>query len=541
MSPRARRGWALFLAGAAAGLTGLAILTLHAQRAARARTLATAEAQHQEDVRTALYRMEQRLAPLLARALGRTEASDRVAGFASLRLSLPQGQLEVDAQAHAPAEALVAEARRSFDALAPPSARRQTAWIDENDVMGSNLGQLNARGVERSNYEYAQRSNIQDLSNRASVAEAMEPGLAPIRTGAVVAGWEARADGGRDLAFVRCVATELVPRFEQTLRVDWGSLAPLLLAEVDDLFLEASLEPVEGAGAIGDGARLVGLPARLVTKPSPRVRGEDSELVATTISTWVLALLAFAAATWAFRASQRDATRQRGFTSAVTHELRTPLTTFRMYSEMLARDMVPPERRAEYLAALEEESRRLGSLVENVLAHARLEEGRGRTRREEVLVGALVERTESSLARRCAEAGTRLSVDLGDAGTAAVSTDPEAVGLILSNLVDNACKYGAPANGHRADAPVRITARADARTVTLTVRDAGPGIPRGSARAIFAPFERAGRDESDPAHGVGLGLALARNLARAVEGELELVEGGGPGAAFDLRLPRSGT
>ena len=546
MSPRARRISAIFLAGAAAGLAGLAILTVHARRAARARTLAAAEAQHQEDVRTALYRMEQRLAPLVARALGRTEGSERVAEFTSLRLRLPDGALEVDAGAPPPPPALVAAARAAFDAIAPPATQAPRPWIGENDVLGSNLGQLNARGTPRSNYEYAQRSSIQSLSNTANVAEGVEAGFAPTRAGSVVAGWETRPDGGRDVAFVRCLATPSAPRFEQTLRVDWGTLAPVLLAEVDDLFVDASLAPLEGDGAgegasadaSADGARLVGLPARLVATPSPRVRGEDGELLATTISTWVLALFAFAAATWAFRASQRDATRQRHFTSAVTHELRTPLTTFRMYSEMLARDMVPPERRAEYLAALEEESRRLGALVENVLAHARLEEGRGKTRREDVELAALVERGESALARRCVEAGTRLAVELGDAGAARVRTDPEAVLLILSNLVDNACKYGAPPGGHRPDAPVRITARTDERSVMLTVRDEGPGIPRESARAIFRPFDRAGRDESDPAPGVGLGLALARNLARAVDGELTLVDDGGTGAAFALRLPR---
>ena len=531
MSARSRRGWAIFLAGAAAGLAGLGLLTLHAQRAARARTLATAEAQHQEDVRTALYRMEQRLAPLVARALGRSEASEEVAELPSLRLVLPDGGIAVDPLAAAPPETLVAQARSSFDELAPASVAPPADWIASNDVLGSNIRQLEMRAIPRSGYEYTQRANIQNLSNS-------NRRLGPVLAGSVVAGWQPRADGGRDVAFVRCVETTDAGRFEQTLRVDWAALAPLLLDEVDDLFVEAKLEPVEGAAAPEDGARLVGIPARLVATPSPRVRGEDGELLATTISTWVLALLAFAAATWAFRTSQRDATRQREFTSAVTHELRTPLTTFRMYSEMLARDMVPPERRAEYLAALEEESRRLGTLVENVLAHARLEEGRAPARREDVAVRALVERSESSLARRCADAGTRLAVELGEAGAAAVRTDPDAVAMILANLVDNACKYGAPAGGHREDAPVRIEARADAAAVVLTVRDAGPGVPKEAARAIFRPFERAGRDASDPAHGVGLGLALARNLARAAGGELVLVESAGPGAAFELRLPR---
>ena len=86
---------------------------------------------------------------------------------------------------------------------------------------------------------------------------------------------------------------------------------------------------------------------------------------------------AAATAVSALRASIAFGERRSRFASAVTHELRTPLTTFRMYSEMLADDMVPDEgQRRVYLATLKEESGRLATLVENVLTYARLEEGR---------------------------------------------------------------------------------------------------------------------------------------------------------------------
>ena len=263
----------------------------------------------------------------------------------------------------------------------------------------------------------------------------------------------------------------------------------------------------------------------------------DRGLAAALGGAWLLALLATAGAALALRASQADAARQRRFTAAVTHELRTPLTTFRLYGEMLARGMVPPERQAEYLATIEREAARLGGLVENVLAYARLERGGARPARERVRLAALVERHRASLEERARRAGTVLAVELDSAAEAELLTDVEGVGLVLANLLDNACKYGAPAGGHTPERPLRLRAAATDATVMLAVEDDGPGIPATLAETIFRPFERAGRDESDPAPGVGLGLALARDLARALGGELTL-EPATRGARFLLRLPR---
>jgi signal transduction histidine kinase len=73
--------------------------------------------------------------------------------------------------------------------------------------------------------------------------------------------------------------------------------------------------------------------------------------------------------------------------------------------------------------------------------------------------------------------------------------------------------------------------------LVLTVRDHGPGVPSEQARAIFAPFERGGRDSADPIPGVGLGLALSRGLARHMGGDLTLDAPSGRGASFRLILP----
>jgi signal transduction histidine kinase len=115
-----------------------------------------------------------------------------------------------------------------------------------------------------------------------------------------------------------------------------------------------------------------------------------------------------------------------------------------------------------------------------------------------------------------------------------LKTDPEAVSQILFNLVDNACKYGRGEGG----GAVELSAQAAGRVLHLRVRDRGVGVPRRSRRAIFQAFDRGGRDVSDAHPGVGLGLALARGLARDLGGDLVLEPTpGGPGATFCLWLP----
>src|SRR5262249_53466901 len=137
----------------------------------------------------------------------------------------------------------------------------------------------------------------------------------------------------------------------------------------------------------------------------------------TLLLTWGVTAAALAAGAFVLRAILALGERRNRFASAVTHELRTPLTTFRMYSEMLADEMVSePAQRALYLQTLKEESTRLSTLVENVLAYARLEDGRGAARRERLRLRELIDRHLAPLQRRARDAGLELAVgELPDA------------------------------------------------------------------------------------------------------------------------------
>lgn len=344
------------------------------------------------------------------------------------------------------------------------------------------------------------------------------------------------ADGRRDLVFVR----EPFPLLAQGFVLDWERVRTTLLAEVTDLFPDATLEPVAEAAVAHDatGLILATAPARLVV-PTPAAAPFVWTPTCTGLAVaWLAVLGALGAAALTLRTTVADADRRARFASSVTHELRTPLTTFRLYSEMLADGMVTGEAtRAEYLRTLKTESARLATLVENVLAYARVEEGRAPRQRERLAVGDLVERSVPSLRRRADEAGMRLVVrSEPGAASAVVEANADALGQVLANLVDNACKYAGAATDRSIELAVE-TAPA-AAVVRISVRDHGPGLAPENVAAAFTPFERGNRPPGDAVPGIGLGLALSRGLARDHGGDLvHEAPDDGPGAAFVLTIP----
>jgi signal transduction histidine kinase len=217
----------------------------------------------------------------------------------------------------------------------------------------------------------------------------------------------------------------------------------------------------------------------------------------------------------------------------VTHELRTPLTTFRLYTEMLDEGMVVgADSQRSYLKTLRAEADRLGHLVENVLAFARLERGRAADGREVVAPAELLDRLVPRLASRARQAGMELLV--GPVETEArVRVDLSVVDQILSNLVDNAVKYA----GDAPDRRIHLDVWPAGRWLTVCVRDHGRGLSPGVYRRLFRPFSKSAHEAAHSAPGVGLGLALSRRLARTLGGDLRLQANGPLGACFELTLP----
>ena len=287
-------------------------------------------------------------------------------------------------------------------------------------------------------------------------------------------------------------------------------------------------------------------PLALVTLPWQLVPGEEvmpgapawSPLHTLLSVTWGCVVLAMAAVAVLLGGVVALSERRASFVSSVTHELRTPLTTFKLYSEMLAEDMVPePEQRKAYLMTLQNEASRLTHLVENVLAYSRIERGTARARIEHSSVASLAERLVPRLTEHAAAAALQLTCDVPDSLSGIrLSLDVTAVEQILFNLVDNACKYAA--SDERQEMLELSFARVN-NTLQIRLRDYGPGIPAAARRDVFKPFHKSAQQAAASKPGVGLGLSLSRRLARALGGNLSLDCLTKNGTCFLLELPIS--
>ena len=321
--------------------------------------------------------------------------------------------------------------------------------------------------------------------------------------------------------------------------LDWPNLKQWLVREVNDILPGADLQPLRADTTDPQGRMLASLPARLL--PGPALAGADdgASLMRLALGiAWGCTLVAALAVAGLLSGVVSLSERRGAFVSAVTHELRTPLTTFKLYSEMLAAGMVVDEaKRKSYLTTLCSEANRLGHLVENVLAYARLERGSARTRVERVTLGQLLERVQERLAQRAGQVDMKLVVD-SDAGAlqTVVQVDVSAVEQILFNLVDNACKYAAPTATEKT---IHLEALPDGKFAALRVRDHGQGISAAGARRLFQPFGKSAHEAAHTAPGVGLGLALCRRLSRSMGGDLRLEALVKEGACFVLTLPVS--
>lgn len=222
---------------------------------------------------------------------------------------------------------------------------------------------------------------------------------------------------------------------------------------------------------------------------------------------------------------------QRRFTADASHELRSPLTALQGELEVaLRRERSPDEYRASLASALEE-TRRLSRTAEDLLTLARSDAGvlRPRLRRADLypLVKAAADRL-----RPAAEA-KGIHLRLEDDGAPSAWVDPELVGLLARNLIENAIRY-TPRDGR-----VSVTLGHADRAAELSVADTGPGIPPGDRERVFERFYR-GDDSRTPTRdtaGTGLGLALVRAIADAHGASLTVGAAAEGGADFRVSFP----
>ena len=228
---------------------------------------------------------------------------------------------------------------------------------------------------------------------------------------------------------------------------------------------------------------------------------------------------------FAERAATED--KLRRFLADASHELRTPLTSIRGYAELFERGAKDdPEDLATAMRRIEEESKRMGVMVEELLVLARLGEGR-EPEREPVDLKRIV--TDAVADARAAAPDREICLDGADATT--VMGDDHQLRQVVANLLANAREHTPVGT------PVHVTlATADAQAV-LDVADEGPGLPPDEADNVFEPFYRADPSRTRDTGGAGLGLAIVAAIVEAHAGSVAVSSPEGHGARFTVRLP----
>ncbi|HEX3807880.1 MAG TPA: ATP-binding protein [Gaiellaceae bacterium] len=213
------------------------------------------------------------------------------------------------------------------------------------------------------------------------------------------------------------------------------------------------------------------------------------------------------------------------FVALAAHELRTPVTTVHGFVQTLNHlgDRLDETQKAELRVALEQQTQRMASLVEQLLDLSRLDADAIDVRPEPLDLRRRLHEVVS-----VAAAGRLDEVEIEVAEPTLVVVDPQILDHIVSNLVTNALRYG--------HSPVRVTASAADGQLRVFVEDSGPGVAREIEETLFDRFTRAGVSR-DRVAGTGLGLAIARAYAVAHRGDLRYERGQPSGARFVVELP----
>jgi len=213
---------------------------------------------------------------------------------------------------------------------------------------------------------------------------------------------------------------------------------------------------------------------------------------------------------------------------SVAHELRTPLTAIRAAATSLSSQASLAEgERKEMIAIVDEESARLDRLIGQVMEMAQLDSQGVRVRlqpeRIEDVIGQALEDSRGLLRDR------QVTLDI-PANLPTLPMDREVIRRVLRHLIENAAKYSP------AGSAIRIESRLSEDRLSISVSDAGPGIDESDRPLIFDKFYR-GRRQRHRVQGTGMGLAIARAMAKAHGGSLELGRSDEPGATFTFWIP----
>ncbi|MEN8163389.1 MAG: HAMP domain-containing sensor histidine kinase [Acidobacteriota bacterium] len=244
------------------------------------------------------------------------------------------------------------------------------------------------------------------------------------------------------------------------------------------------------------------------------------------------ALMLFVLVALLWRTLRREVTlehQHRNFLSAVTHELKSPLASMRLSLETVLRGRSDPGASVRFLENALQDAERLQSLVEKVLEVTRYaREGSSLNLRESCL-SEIVESAVDRFSRRTTATGANLISEVQ--GGIWSEIDEEAIAIVISNLLENALKYGGTIPR------IDVSLTRNGASATLEVSDNGQGIAPDDIPRVYERFWRAGDEMTRTTQGTGLGLFLVQQIVKSHGGEVMVAQTGPDGTTFRVILP----
>lgn len=312
------------------------------------------------------------------------------------------------------------------------------------------------------------------------------------------------------------------------------------LGQVMDLFGDEFLVPLAQAGLIGlvlaIGLALlisgsVARPLGRMSRAAGRMaEGDYSQRVRVDGPREVRAL----ASSFNNMAARVEATTQaqRDFMANVSHDLRTPLTSIQGFSQAIAEGVASDPASAQRAAQIiHDEAGRLHRMVESLMEMARIQAGTVDMQQHAVAIGDLLQGIGESLIFKAREKGLTLEIDLPP-DLPRLAADGDRLAQVFTNLLDNAIK-------HTYAGTITLRAQVDMQGVLVSVRDTGEGIPPEDVPRVFERFYQVDKSrQSDRRSGMGLGLAITKQIVEAHGGAIQVASEMGVGTVFSVWLPR---
>ena len=226
---------------------------------------------------------------------------------------------------------------------------------------------------------------------------------------------------------------------------------------------------------------------------------------------------------------------RRDFVANASHELKTPVTSIKGFAEtLLSLDDLGPDAR-RFVEIIDRQADQLAALIDDLLDITRLEYAQRREDldMEEVSISSVIEGAIEFCRHEAGHQSVTIEANVPEDLAAAV--EPQLLQRAISNLLDNAIKYGGDGK------TVRVSATVDGSHVIISVQDEGPGIAAEHLPRIFERFYRVDKARSRKLGGTGLGLSIVKHVAQAHGGDVSVESTVGAGSVFTIRLPATAT